>query len=146
MTTKNAATKKIRPPAAAGDDPDNQFDRFWNAYPRCIDKKDTRRAFAKALTKAPFEMIMAGLAAYPFNPDPALQPHPSTWLNKERWEGYITRAPATLAVPTPGPSRSDWLDRPLPGLFDPQPSQRRPPPSYYSGVTIESTVNDAPKG
>jgi hypothetical protein len=88
------------------DDP--RFDAFWNAYPRCIDKAGTRRAFNKALTVASFEEIMDGLAAYPFNREFHLQPHSCTWLNQCRWQGYKVSQPHTTIVHL---SHSSWRDK-----------------------------------
>lgn len=87
---------------------DAQFDQFWSEYPRCVDKPGTKRAFARALTVASFDAIMAGLRAYPFNRELHLQPHSCTWLNQSRWEGYVTHKPPTVAVRE---SRTSWRDR-----------------------------------
>lgn len=62
------------------------FDHFWEAYPRKVKKPDARKAFAKAIRKAPFEEIIHGLEAY-IRSKPAYQDwaHPTSWLNGERW-------------------------------------------------------------
>jgi hypothetical protein len=87
---------------------DPEFDAFWGAYPRCIDKVGTHRAFARARSVATVEQIMDGLAAYPFNQETHLQPHSCTWLNQRRWEGYQLNKPHTTIVQ---PSRSSWRDK-----------------------------------
>jgi hypothetical protein len=64
---------------------DDGFDGFWTRYPRKIAKPEARKKWKAALKKAPAETIMAGLAKYAFSQDPQFVPHPSTWLNQERW-------------------------------------------------------------
>ena len=64
-----------------------EFDRFWNSYPRKINKAQALKAFNKALTRASTDEICSGLAAYPFASDEQFIPHPATWLNQERWAG-----------------------------------------------------------
>lgn len=67
-----------------------EFDRFWRAYPRRIGKGQARKAWATALKRgADPEVIIerAGrFTALRGNEDPKFTPHPSTWLNGERWD------------------------------------------------------------
>ena len=65
---------------------DPRFTLFYSLYPRRIDRRKAAECFRKALTRASFEVIMRGLAAYPFSPDRQFIPHPTTWLNNDRWE------------------------------------------------------------
>ena len=44
------------------------FDRFWSAYPKQVGKPATKRAFKKALEKAPAEEIIAGAVRYASDP------------------------------------------------------------------------------
>ncbi len=66
------------------------FEEFWKAYPRKVGKGAARLSFQKALKKAPFYEIMAGLerfiAAEPWKGDLQYCCHPKTWLMQERWE------------------------------------------------------------
>lgn len=65
-----------------------QFERFWNAYPRRIGKGAARKAFEKALKLATGDEIMTGLrrqASYFASQEQRFIPHPTTWLNQERW-------------------------------------------------------------
>lgn len=78
---------------------DEDFDRFWAAYPRRIAKGQARKAWAKAIKAADPERIIerAGrFAAQRGNEDPKFTPHASTWLNGERW--------ADVPDPTPRPA------------------------------------------
>lgn len=65
-----------------------QFEFFWSTYPRRIGKGAARKSFEKALKLATFEEIMAGLRgqlSYYSAKEQQFIPHPSTWLNQERW-------------------------------------------------------------
>jgi len=63
------------------------FAEFWQAYPRKVGKRAAMKAFALALKRTDAPTILAGLArAQPhFNPETQYQPHPTTWLNQDRW-------------------------------------------------------------
>jgi hypothetical protein len=65
-----------------------QFDEFWTAYPRKLDKAKAFRAFKSALKRAKFEDILAGVIAYRSDPkrDPDFTKYPATWLNSDAWE------------------------------------------------------------
>jgi hypothetical protein len=65
------------------------FDAFWAVYPRHEAKRTALSAWGKALKRAPAERIVAGALNYandPNRPDVAYIPHPSTWLNGDRWD------------------------------------------------------------
>lgn len=76
------------------------FDMFWASYPRKVGKKKTKEIFLKKFTKFNnindagnlFNEIMNGLKLQ----DKSKQweetkyiPHPSTWLNQERWNDQL---------------------------------------------------------
>jgi hypothetical protein len=67
-----------------------QFDEFWNLYPKKIDKAQALRQFKRALQRVRFEDILAGLLR--FSSDPNLPDekrfikNPATWLNADGWE------------------------------------------------------------
>jgi len=65
------------------------FDVFWDRYPRKVDKKRAHRAFDKALEAASVDEIMSGLEVWCGHwkhIDTMYIPHPTTWLNNERWD------------------------------------------------------------
>lgn len=69
-------------------EPDD-FERFWGTYPRHVAKSAARKAFASALKRADVEVILAGAEQFrddPNLPEPQFIPHPTTWLNQDRWE------------------------------------------------------------
>lgn len=70
------------------------FDEFWQAYPRKTDKANARKAWVKAVKKKdPRELVAAAVGYAATRPDPKFTAHPSTWLNGERWDDEVARAP-----------------------------------------------------
>lgn len=66
-----------------------QFAHFYSLYPRKMQRGAAKKAFSRALTRANFEDILAGVIR--FREDPNLPPdqyvpYPATWLNAESWE------------------------------------------------------------
>ena len=82
--------KDVRP----SDSQVNQFDVFWNAYPRKVGKKEAAKSFAKALEQVSLQTMLDALEKQKMYKDWCSQnhrfveswPHPSTWLNGGRWE------------------------------------------------------------
>jgi hypothetical protein len=69
-----------------------QFDEFWNQYPRKEGKKPAFKAFKSALSRASFEDIIAGVIAYQTS-DRVRRGYiklPATWLNEDAWEDAAT--------------------------------------------------------
>ena len=67
-----------------------EFDEFWKAYPRRIDKKKAQRAWTK-LRPPPLKAILDALAWQRELPDwrkdsGAFVPYPASYLNGRRWE------------------------------------------------------------
>jgi hypothetical protein len=68
---------------------DEAFDIFWDAYPLKRGKEDAHRAFAKALTHAEFDVILAGAKRYheeQSRPDAPNTKYPQGWLSGSRWD------------------------------------------------------------
>ncbi len=67
---------------------EEQFETFWRTYPRRIGKGAARKSFEKALRLESFDGIMSGLQrqlSYYSSKEQQFIPHPTTWLNQERW-------------------------------------------------------------
>lgn len=66
-----------------------QFDEFWNLYPKKIDKTQAIRQFRRALQRATFEDILAGLIRFANDPnlpeEKRFIKNPATWLNNDGW-------------------------------------------------------------
>ncbi|MGW1740497.1 hypothetical protein ACWCPQ_16995 [Nocardia sp. NPDC001965] len=81
------------------------FVEFWAAYPRRTDKGGARKAYAKAARKVDPSVIVAAarrLADDPNLPEPRFIPHPSTWLNGERWDDGPLPSRFASAAPADG--------------------------------------------
>ncbi|MFI2612073.1 hypothetical protein [Kitasatospora sp. NPDC018619] len=94
----------------------DEFDAFWKAYPRKVGKGDARTAWKKALKRgadaAAIVAVVPRHAAFwrTAGTDPKFIPHPSTWLNGERYDDE-------LADPRPAaqqPQQQTYADR---GIF-----------------------------
>jgi hypothetical protein len=77
-----------------------RFEEFWRAYPRKTSKGAARKAWAKAITKAVPDKIIAAVRRYAVgetarmtsgvNPGLRYTAYPATWLNAERWDDETT--------------------------------------------------------
>lgn len=77
--------------AASPAESDPGFDAFWSEYPRKIDKAAARRAWKSATKQTTEGDILGGLVRWKFawvaaETAPEYIPHPTTWLNRHRWE------------------------------------------------------------
>ena len=84
---ENPKEKKSRSASSA------EFDRFWVVYPRKVNKGLAMRAWEKAASKAAPALIIAAVEAWKLSkdfPEPAFIPHPSSWLNGERWSDELS--------------------------------------------------------
>lgn len=67
-----------------------EFEKFWTAYPRKVGKGLAKPAFLKARTLTNLEAILAAVAVATQSRDWLKEngqyiPHPTTWLNQQRW-------------------------------------------------------------
>lgn len=94
-----------------------RFDEFWAAYPRKTDKAKAKVAWAKAIrSNDPARLISAAttFAISKRDTETRFIPHPTTWLNGERWEDepdnvrpLRTDAQGREVLP-PLPPRNPW--------------------------------------
>lgn len=76
---------------------EKQFDEWYQLYPRKVSKEKAREAFGKALKKIRYKDLITMTKAY-INANETQEtlkrengkfiPHPTTWLDQERWEDY----------------------------------------------------------
>jgi len=86
---ENSASPSPSPsPSKHMSDASDVFGEFWTMYPRKEGRGKAREAWLKAVKRTPAETILEGLRRLL----PSLErrerryiPHPSTWLNQERW-------------------------------------------------------------
>ena len=70
-----------------------EFDKFWVVYPRKVNKGLAMKAWEKAASKAAPALIIAAVEAWKISkdfPEPDFIPHPSSWLNGERWSDELS--------------------------------------------------------
>lgn len=79
-------------------DIENMFNEFWSIYPKKVSKKKTLVSFKKIkdLNKGKFEIILKALkeqkeSSQWQNNNGQYIPHPTSWLNQERWEDETPR-------------------------------------------------------
>ena len=125
---KNDKTKKTE----TGIDP--EFDLFWTAYPRKLKKADALKAWQKAMRKPPIEYILEQLEKWKGSGDWTKEggryvPHPTTWINGERWNdepygygstGYNWREEEDRPKDWSTVPNSDWILEDWPGDVTPQ--------------------------
>lgn len=91
---KENKKEKIKEKNIENSDHEKTFEKFWNLYPRKISKKKSKDLWRKlsesdqekALLALPEQMKQWGDIKY--------TPHPTTWLNQERWEDEIQTQPS----------------------------------------------------
>ena len=71
---------------------EDDFDQFWDAYPRKEGKQKARQAFAKVT--APLDVLLEAIEKQKKSDQWSKDggqfiPHPSTWLNGKRWEDQV---------------------------------------------------------
>ena len=76
---------------------EDDFDKFWEAYPRKEGKQKARSAFAKV--SVPVQVLLEALddhkkSAQWTKDGGQFIPHPATWLNGQRWQDQMSPASA----------------------------------------------------
>ena len=80
--------------------PTSSFEAFWAAYPRRVGKGEALKAWMKAVKTTDPELLISAATAFATQrsgADPKFTPHPSTWLNQQRW--FDDPDPQFQAVP-----------------------------------------------
>lgn len=102
-TRPDPVTTKTSSSTATPSTDDETFERFWAAYPRRVGKGQARKAWATVIKRGtdPETIIEAAgrFTATRGNQDPKFTPHPSTWLNGERWGDAPEPVPAREPAP-----------------------------------------------
>lgn len=96
-------------------DNDPAFAAFWAAYPRRTDKGHAKTAWLKVL-KGEVDTAVVVAAAERFaarsrSDDPKFIPHPSTWLNGERWTDEPQRLGTAANPDELPPVEQSWMRR-----------------------------------
>lgn len=84
--------KYISPPNPPLDEGGDEFDSFWELYPRKVGKAHARKIWTKLVERTDPQTVIAGLRRqlpYMRKKEKEFIPHPSTWLNQERWQDEV---------------------------------------------------------
>lgn len=93
---------------------EERFDRFWAAYPRRVAKGAARKAFAKLNPDDELlDRMLTAIATQRVSPDWRCNngqyiPHPSTWINQERWDDEVTQSQPTPPIKG-GINHDNWV-------------------------------------
>lgn len=104
--------KRAHRPVQAQTDPD--FEAFWSLYPRKVAKPAARRAWSgiNATDKAQILRVLPAWADSWKGKDPTFIPHPSTWLNQQRWQDDVQVAvPKQSSMPQNVPDWCEWGEK-----------------------------------
>jgi len=82
------------------DSSEQDFERFWSAYPKKKNKGQARSSFSRALKKTSVETMISAVEKQKQSKDwkkdnGQFIPYPSTWLNAEAWENDMTATAPT---------------------------------------------------
>jgi hypothetical protein len=75
----------------------DDWDEFWEKYPRKVGKDAAARAWASAIKRENSRLIVDGLDRLLPSlkaRDPQYVPHPATWLNAGSWDDEADPAPS----------------------------------------------------
>ena len=95
---------------------ETDFDDFWRAYPNKKAKPAAKAAFLKATKRADVAAIMRGLERAKVSrdwtkDDGQFVPHPSTWLNGDRWADDVGATVHPFLAPEPAQAFDPWPAR-----------------------------------
>lgn len=133
-----------------------EFEEFWNNYPRKKAKAAGRKAYDKARQTGSREDILAGAMRYAAersSEDPQFTKHPSTWLNQQCWtdEADVKPYKPTMAevirdalTGEEGGSRGRTIDLEANERREPEPTyQHRPATEFYETPTGIPALDEA---
>ena len=109
-----------------------QFQQFWEAYPRKVNKAQARKAWNQvSLVRPDLETLLQALDKQKTQEqwqNPIYIPHAATWLRNERWEDEVYEAPKKAPVLSFA-ERDEMLKRQkweeMTGRKWPEPGERR---------------------
>jgi hypothetical protein len=94
-----------------------EFNTFWDIYPRKLGKGEAKGAFVKAVDKFGADVVLEGVSRFASDPNlpaPQFIPRAATWLNQERWEDepYSAVDPASIPGVQKGVRKSPYVGGP----------------------------------
>lgn len=118
LVTPDGATESVKSMTVG-----QQFDAFWDVYPRKVGKDDARKVWDRKRKQVGAQMILDGarrLAADPNLPeDKTFIPHPATWLARGGWddEPLPDRSASNRPTSSVANGYSDHWSNPDAGFF-----------------------------
>lgn len=115
------------------------FDAFWAAYPRKVGKGAARTAWTKALRKTDVQTLIHAAQALrddPNLPEQTFIPHPTTWLNEERWEDSPLPARSTRSADP----RGDLLRRDMETALTEEAAREISPDPFAAYAYLEASA------
>lgn len=110
----HGAPDPTRPKKTSSSYSDADFAAFWTAYPRKAGKPAAAKAWQAAIKRGvdPQYLITTTerFAELSAATDPKFIPHPTTWLNQERYNDVDTPAASPAPRKYPPAQVPDWLD------------------------------------
>jgi uncharacterized protein YdaU (DUF1376 family) len=106
----------LSPKAKKTSDP-SWFDQFWKLYPNKVGKPKAKTSFEnRCKTQADFKAIMDGLAKHVVSElfmkdEGRFQPHPTTWLNQDRYNDEVKPYVQGTNGSRSGPARLSLVDQ-----------------------------------
>jgi hypothetical protein len=90
LGSKDSASSRQRSDAVVARKGADAFDRFWQVYPKQVDRLAAEKAFGKALKLVPAEQIIEGAGRYARDPErigrgERYTKHPANWLRDGSW-------------------------------------------------------------
>ncbi len=91
IETFDGIAARIKYPSSHEND---EFETFWNAYPRKVGKTAAQKAFQNAHNRPRIDDLLLAIGRARASPQWAKEggqfiPHPSTWLNQGRWDDQL---------------------------------------------------------
>ncbi len=86
---------------------EQEFERFWEAYPLKKKRGYALKAFQEARKTVSIEVLLDALARTKWRDDPLMNPHPETWLRAECWRDV---EPVTMPKADAPRLQADGLD------------------------------------
>lgn len=110
----NIEKERAQKPASGGSLSNNDFEIFWESYPRKAGKEKAEWIFKSV--NVPLETLMTALEAHKKSPqwvndNGAFIPHPATWLKNRRWEDQLPQQPPYAPLFQPGEAEMEMVKR-----------------------------------
>ena len=85
---------RVKSKLKLGESMREDFEKFWSEYPKKVARKEAEKAFSRV--KVELSVVLSGLDKWKKSEqwtkdDGQFVPHPTTWLNQERWNDEVEK-------------------------------------------------------